>query len=253
VADEIDAPSEARLFVAEVALADGCQTYGDAQELRQVHRFLKKSIQHLAARVLELERRLLKASQQALCFGSALQLTQHFHSLLPDGVWACDRRRANVPRCAAAAGNSLMKSAPKDGGSVNLLPFGLPLSQTPCDQILTDPRTTPRGVIWEHSRIPACIAKAQETRFSQGKLEAPPGFEPGMEVLQTSALPLGDGARQEMRGPQRPQPRFEPTYKLTGESLSCLGAVTTPEWHSAAANRRSRDARKPRSRVKHES
>ena len=30
--------------------------------------------------------------------------------------------------------------------------------------------------------------------FSFGKLEAPPGFEPGMEVLQTSALPLGDGA-----------------------------------------------------------
>ena len=26
------------------------------------------------------------------------------------------------------------------------------------------------------------------------KLEAPPGFEPGMEVLQTSALPLGHGA-----------------------------------------------------------
>ena len=31
-------------------------------------------------------------------------------------------------------------------------------------------------------------------RRSQKKLEAPPGFEPGMEVLQTSALPLGDGA-----------------------------------------------------------
>src|SRR5262252_3815230 len=28
------------------------------------------------------------------------------------------------------------------------------------------------------------------------KLEAPPGFEPGVEVLQTSALPLGDGAFQ---------------------------------------------------------
>ena len=28
------------------------------------------------------------------------------------------------------------------------------------------------------------------------ELEAPPGFEPGMEVLQTSALPLGDGAAQ---------------------------------------------------------
>src|SRR5687768_16568944 len=26
------------------------------------------------------------------------------------------------------------------------------------------------------------------------RVEAPPGFEPGMEVLQTSALPLGDGA-----------------------------------------------------------
>jgi hypothetical protein len=33
------------------------------------------------------------------------------------------------------------------------------------------------------------------------KMEAPPGFEPGMEVLQTSALPLGDGAvRREYRG-----------------------------------------------------
>ena len=29
-------------------------------------------------------------------------------------------------------------------------------------------------------------------------LEAPPGFEPGMEVLQTSALPLGDGAPFEL-------------------------------------------------------
>ena len=28
------------------------------------------------------------------------------------------------------------------------------------------------------------------------ELEAPPGFEPGVEVLQTSALPLGDGAER---------------------------------------------------------
>ena len=39
-------------------------------------------------------------------------------------------------------------------------------------------------------------------------LEAPPGFEPGMEVLQTSALPLGDGAdssslMRERKGPGR--------------------------------------------------
>ena len=30
------------------------------------------------------------------------------------------------------------------------------------------------------------------------RLEAPPGFEPGMEVLQTSALPLGDGADRKL-------------------------------------------------------
>jgi hypothetical protein len=30
------------------------------------------------------------------------------------------------------------------------------------------------------------------------RVEAPPGFEPGMEVLQTSALPLGDGADREL-------------------------------------------------------
>ena len=29
-------------------------------------------------------------------------------------------------------------------------------------------------------------------------MEAPPGFEPGMEVLQTSALPLGHGAVREL-------------------------------------------------------
>jgi hypothetical protein len=32
-------------------------------------------------------------------------------------------------------------------------------------------------------------------RFTQGMLEAPSGFEPEMEVLQTSALPLGYGAQ----------------------------------------------------------
>ena len=37
-------------------------------------------------------------------------------------------------------------------------------------------------------------------------MEAPPGIEPGMEVLQTSALPLGDGA---LRGS---------AYRLTADS-----------------------------------
>jgi hypothetical protein len=30
-----------------------------------------------------------------------------------------------------------------------------------------------------------------------GDRKAPPGFEPGMKVLQTSALPLGYGARKQ--------------------------------------------------------
>ena len=39
-------------------------------------------------------------------------------------------------------------------------------------------------------------------------MEAPPGFEPGMEVLQTSALPLGDGAGWNcVRGRTRPRLR----------------------------------------------
>jgi hypothetical protein len=36
-------------------------------------------------------------------------------------------------------------------------------------------------------------------------MEAPPGFEPGVEVLQTSALPLGDGAPEKharLKGPR---------------------------------------------------
>ena len=43
------------------------------------------------------------------------------------------------------------------------------------------------------------------------KLEAPPGIEPGMELLQSSALPLGDGAferkvrsqKSDVRGAER--------------------------------------------------
>jgi hypothetical protein len=38
-----------------------------------------------------------------------------------------------------------------------------------------------------------CGARTNDAIFLR-ILEAPPGFEPGMEVLQTSALPLGDGA-----------------------------------------------------------
>src|SRR5688500_5851313 len=37
--------------------------------------------------------------------------------------------------------------------------------------------------------------KTKTPPFGGASLEVPPGFEPGMEVLQTSALPLGYGTR----------------------------------------------------------
>ena len=54
-------------------------------------------------------------------------------------------------------------------------------------------------MLWQvggHARFgrdtPSGHGPPHERLFTE--LEAPPGFEPGMEVLQTSALPLGYGA-----------------------------------------------------------
>jgi hypothetical protein len=47
-------------------------------------------------------------------------------------------------------------------------------------------------------------------------LEAPPGFEPGMEVLQTSALPLGYGADLNWWGRARDAFREEELERETG-------------------------------------
>ena len=74
--------------------------------------------------------------------------------------------RRNVPTCAAAAGSSLMKSAPKDGGSVNLLPFERPRSQPSSNQMLTSSSTTLADVTWEQLPAPDCVATEQATRFS---------------------------------------------------------------------------------------
>ena len=65
------------------------------------------------------------------------------------------------------------------------------------------------------------------------KLEAPPGFEPGMEVLQTSALPLGDGADR-MRVlendehrivPDAPGPSKDPSRDHGRPLAGCAGPV----------------------------
>ena len=65
------------------------------------------------------------------------------------------------------------------------------------------------------------MCKGSGDKVPRPKLEAPSGFEPEMEVLQTSALPLGDGA---LRTGQRAEGRTErygtdcrlPTITLVG-------------------------------------
>ena len=49
-------------------------------------------------------------------------------------------------------------------------------------------------------RGPRRIVLRRNRVIAEGKVEAPPGFEPGVEVLQTSALPLGDGADRNLAG-----------------------------------------------------
>ena len=58
------------------------------------------------------------------------------------------------------------------------------------------------------------LAAHKGERYCLGNLEAPPGFEPGMEVLQTSALPLGDGA-------DRDRCTLSGDYIFTGDLRSC--------------------------------
>ena len=68
-------------------------------------------------------------------------------------------------------------------------------------------------------------------------MEAPPGFEPGMEVLQTSALPLGDGAvvegwrlrKEEWSGKRDSNPRLRPWQ---GRTLPLSYSRLPPDYKS---------------------
>ena len=53
-----------------------------------------------------------------------------------------------------------------------------------------------RGVLQPVRKCYLCLPNKMSPMSGMNGLglEAPPGFEPGIEVLQTSALPLGDGA-----------------------------------------------------------
>ena len=68
------------------------------------------------------------------------------------------------------------------------------------------------------------------------KLEAPPGFEPGMTVLQTVALPLGYGA----------VPVNAPRLYPRPGGLATRRHATAPTRHSVLDNRSNRTANEPR-------
>ena len=77
------------------------------------------------------------------------------------------------------------------------------------------------------SRRRAVLARARKLLIG---LEAPPGFEPGMEVLQTSALPLGDGAGRNSIGAGRVRPRLKGGYDSARTCRRCesFGATSPP-------------------------
>ena len=62
----------------------------------------------------------------------------------------------------------------------------------------SDARLATRAAIWlsvfQRSQIARASEKGSGDEVPGSILEAPPGIEPGMELLQSSALPLGDGA-----------------------------------------------------------
>src|SRR6185369_1838336 len=69
------------------------------------------------------------------------------------------------------------------------------------------------------------VERKRKCRNCWVKLEAPPGFEPGVEVLQTSALPLGDGAdRTERAGFRAYRPMLQRTARMVFSIARSLGS-----------------------------
>ena len=50
------------------------------------------------------------------------------------------------------------------------------------------PRSTAAGIVSSIVRPTGAVGEEVISHFTEERMEAPPGFEPGMEVLQTSAL-----------------------------------------------------------------
>ena len=93
-------------------------------------------------------------------------------------------------------------------------------------------RDLPKRISEEASRASERV-RGPGTKSPDRILEAPPGIEPGMEVLQTSALPLGDGAPLTTTrvhcGPRAPcRPLSLHQRPLTPAGRAALRSATAP-------------------------
>jgi hypothetical protein len=71
----------------------------------------------------------------------------------------------------------------KAGGSTNLLPLPTPALTNFVRSDIYEPVADSARAAWDHLRALACHDGTSDAVFLR-ILEAPPGFEPGMEVLQ---------------------------------------------------------------------
>ena len=69
------------------------------------------------------------------------------------------------------------------------------------------------------------------------EMEAPPGFEPGMEVLQTSALPLGDGAGRTSIMQGNPAACYARRQQRSGESNASIIRYSPANQHPVRPER----------------
>jgi hypothetical protein len=73
-----------------------------------------------------------------------------------------DARTSRVRFTACHAECSL---TPEVGGSLNLRPFDVQISQTLCDQVFTIGERFRRCAIWEHLRVRACVGRNKQCGF----------------------------------------------------------------------------------------
>ena len=147
------------------------------------------------------------------------------------GAFGPTSMRPTVPTCRPGSRVTISHGALDDQTPYERLVTKTRAGSSPASQELTVTHATGMDLrIWLANRSAnlfgrptfALRATVGNLRLIHARrLEAPPGFEPGMEVLQTSALPLGDGADREGRSQVR-QPR---ATKKPARRRACAGCA----------------------------